>query len=361
MSLGLFQDSTAATNGAAADSAGGVAGLADSATQLVDNTMGSALSQLQEFLQIPIPVLSGIGSGDEVINVGSVIGFFVTLTLTFTVSRVVQALINRGMRRRGIDSPGTIGTTQRLFHYVIVVIGSMVAVDVLGFDLTALFAAGAVVAVGFGFAMQNILQNFVSGFILLIERTIKPSDVIEVNGLVVKVEEMGIRATIVRTWDDEQIIIPNSTLVQGNVKNFTLRDDLYRLRCKVGVSYDSDMDHVREVLFEAAASKKEQAAGKDPVVQLFEFGDSSVVFDVSVWINNPWTSRIGRSDLNFLIWHALKRAGITIAYPQLDVHFDVPVEQLRPPAAGQGPSGKGAEGKDAVGKGAAGKGEPPSA
>lgn len=325
------QDSLAAAGGdSVADSAVGAAtSLAGSATQLVDNTVMGALDRLQEFVQLPIPVLSSLGSGDQTMTVGSVIGFFVALTLTFTGSRIIQLLIARGMLRRGIEDLGTIGTTQRLFHYVIVIIGSMVAIDILGFDLTALFAAGAVVAVGIGFAMQNILQNFVSGFILLIERTIKPADIIEVSGLVVRVEEMGIRATIVRTWDDEQIIIPNSTLVQGNVKNFTLRDDLYRLRTKVGVSYDSDLDRTREVLLEAAHAQPNQATNKEPVVLLYGFGDSSVLFDVSIWVNNPWTARIGRSDLNFLVWHALKRAGITIAYPQLDVHFDGPFQNPR--------------------------------
>ncbi|MDT8368577.1 MAG: mechanosensitive ion channel [Longimicrobiales bacterium] len=290
--------------------------------QIVEDTAGGVVAQIQRVLEIEVPILSALMPGDSAVDVGNVVSFSVILLMTLTLSRVVQLVIGKTMRRRGLSDVGTVGTTQRLVHYALVVIGFGVAVENLGVDLTTLFAAGAVVAVGFGFAMQNILQNFVSGFILLIERSVQPGDTIEVDGAVVKVQEMGVRTTIVRNWDDEEIIIPNSTLVQGNVKNYTLRDDLHRLRSRVGVAYGSDMDRTREVLLEAAAGVEFRNRVKDPVVLLLEFGDSSVVFDVSVWTNDPWTSRINRSHLNFAVWHALKAAGITIAFPQLDVHFD---------------------------------------
>jgi potassium-dependent mechanosensitive channel len=116
-----------------------------------------------------------------------------------------------------------------------------------GLDLK-LFAAGAVFAVGLGFAMQNIVQNFVSGVILMVERTIKPDDVLEVEGDIVRVQKMRIRATMVRTRNEEELIIPNSTLVQGAVKNYTLTDSRFLLGTVVGVTYGSDMQLVREVL-----------------------------------------------------------------------------------------------------------------
>ncbi len=130
----------------------------------------------------------------------------------------------------------------------------MVAMRTTGIRLDALFAAGAVFAVGFGFAMQNIAQNFVSGVILLFERTIKPGDVIEVGGQIVKVQQMSIRATIVRTLDEEDVIVPNSSLVQSNVKNFTLEDNIYRVRVTVGVSYSSDVPKVKAALEGCARS-----------------------------------------------------------------------------------------------------------
>lgn len=324
--MSLIQDSTDGEFGQAAE-------------QLVGDAAGGLVAQIQRLLEIEVPILSALAPGDVPVDVGNVVGFLIVIVVTFAFSKFVQMLLVKAMHRRGMKDVGTVGTAQRLVHYVLVVIGFGVAIETLGFDLTALFAAGAVVAVGFGFAMQNILQNFVSGFILLIERSVKPGDTIEVDGYIVKVEEMGIRATIVRNWDDEEIIIPNSTLVQGNVKNFTLRDDLHRLRSKVGVAYGSDLDRTRDVLAAAAEAVEFRNPIKDPVVLLVEFGDSAVLFDVSVWTNDPWTSRINRSHLNYAVWNALKDAGITIAFPQMDVHLDVV-------SAGESAGGTGPDGDD---------------
>ena len=143
-------------------------------------------------------------------------------------------------------------------------VGLALALHLAGIKLGAVFAAGAVFAVGFGFAMQNIAQNFVSGIISLIERTIKPGDVLEVGPQIVKVMKMSIRATIVRTLDDEDIIVPNSTLVQSNVKNYTLEDNLYRVKVKVGVSYESDLKQVRAVLTKAATDLPGRDAAYPP-------------------------------------------------------------------------------------------------
>jgi small-conductance mechanosensitive channel len=228
----------------------------------------------------------------------------------------------RWLRSRGIDEEGTLSTSKRLLHYGVVLLGIGIAIQAIGINLGALFAAGAIVAVAVGFAMQNILQNFVSGVILLAERSITESDVLEVDGRVVRVQRMGTRATVARTRDDEEIIIPNSTLVQSSVTNYTLADSLYRIRTTVGVAYGSDMDRVMEVLRLAGESVPGRVQEKGPLVLLLEFGNSSVDFEVSIWARDPWAARVTRSDLNMTIWRKLKEAGITIAFPQLDVHFD---------------------------------------
>lgn len=147
-------------------------------------------------------------------------------------------------------------------------------------------------------------------------------DVLEVEGVVVRIVRMGARATVARTRDEEELIIPNSILVQSTVKNLTLTDPVFRLRTRVGVSYRSDMHRVEEVLLSAAESVEGRHEGRDPLVYLLEFGDSSVVWEVSLWAADPWLAPATRSNLNKGIWWALADAGITIAYPQLDVHFD---------------------------------------
>jgi small-conductance mechanosensitive channel len=210
---------------------------------------------------------------------------------------------------------------QRGLHYLILLAGLAVALQTIGISLTTVFAAGAVVAVGIGLALQGILQNFVSGIILLAERTIKETDVLEVDSRTIQVEKVGVRATVARTRDDERIIIPNLILVSSIVANYTLLDSFYRVRTSVGVTYGSDMRAVREALETAAAGVPGRAESKEPVILLREFGDSSVVWEVSIWTSDPWRSPRLKSDLNESVWWALKDADITISFPQLDVHF----------------------------------------
>jgi small-conductance mechanosensitive channel len=142
---------------------------------------------------------------------------------------------------------------------------------------------------------------------------------------------MGIRATIARTLDEEDIIIPNSQLVSSAVKNYTFQDSIYRLRAMVGVTYSSDIALVRKVLESTAQKLSWRSRSPAPRVQLREFGDSSVNFEVSVWIDHPWSMQQRRNELNEAVWWALKEANITIAFPQLDVHFDPQIgEALKP-------------------------------
>ena len=263
--------------------------------------------------------------GTTPITVGTVVVMLAVLLVTWLVSWTVTRTVRKALGLKGIEDTGTIAVVTRFLHYFILGAGLFVALRVAGVDLTALFAAGAVFAVAFGFAMQNITANFVSGMILLTERAIKPGDVLHVEGKMVRVRDMGIRATIVRTLDDEDVIIPNAVLAQGSVLNHTFRDSLMRLRVAVGVSYGSDLRLVREVLTAAATHLDWRTQEKNPVILLTDFGNSSVDFEVSVWIEDPWLSRRNRSDLREAIWWALKEADITIAFPQLDLHLDEPV------------------------------------
>jgi small-conductance mechanosensitive channel len=266
------------------------------------------------------------------VTVTTLLVFLLIGLATFWGSRILQRTARRAFAMRGVSDAGTIGIANRLIHYGVIVVGLGIGLQTLGIDLGALFAAGAFFAVAIGFAMQNVAQNFVSGVILLMERTIKPQDILEVEGRVVRVERMGLRATVARTRDEEDVIIPNSTLVQGTVTNFTLRDPLLRVRTTVGVSYDADLRLVMQVLQEAAGSLPDRVGTHEPRVLLTEFADSSVVFEIHVWTSDAWTARRLRSALNERIWWALKRAGIGIPYPQRDVHL-IPPPVATPPAS----------------------------
>jgi potassium-dependent mechanosensitive channel len=273
--------------------------------------------------------------GDKAVSFFTLGSMLVTFLAMLALSWLLRAGLRRALRRSALEAAGgDLGVADRLIHYGFIVVGLTLALHLAGIKLGAVFAAGAVFAVGFGFAMQNIAQNFVSGIILLIERTIKPGDVLEIGTQIVKVMKMSIRATIVRTLDDEDIIVPNSTLVQANVKNYTLEDNLYRVKVLVGVSYDSDLKLVREVLEKTAADIPWRDKSHPPRVPLLNFGPSCVEYETSAWMHEPFHYRIAGSELREAIWWAFKRAGITIALPQLDVHLPGFVGQGAPgPAA----------------------------
>ena len=155
-------------------------------------------------------------------------------------------------------------------------------------------------------------------------------DVLEVEGRTVRVMEMRMRTTVARTRDEEDLIIPNSALVQSTVKNFSLADSIYRLAVTVGVSYDSDMAQVRAALEQTAQAMEWRIPSRDPLIEMSELGGSAVVWRVSVWMEDPWASRRRGCELLERLWFALKAADIVIAYPQLDVHLDKAViEALR--------------------------------
>jgi small-conductance mechanosensitive channel len=282
--------------------------------------MNDVLQAIRDVLRVQL-----FSVADTPINIATLLVFGVIVVVTLFFSRFLQRGNRHFLQRRGVKDEGTIRATSRLIHYMVLFGGLGIGLNTMGINLTALFAAGAVFAVAVGFAMQNIAQNFVSGVILLLERTIKPGDVLEVNGTMVKVMEMSIRATVARTLDDEDLIIPNSILVQSTVKNYTLRDPQYRIRVPVGVVYGSDMERVERVLNETARSLTWRFAEKEPRILMTAFGSSSVDFEVSVWIEDPWNVRRAVSDLHTAIWWALKDANVTIAFPQVDVHLDPPV------------------------------------
>lgn len=253
--------------------------------------------------------------------------FFIIIAASLIISSLMQRALRRSLEQRFIRKKGTFAAILRLTHYTVLVIGFGIALQTVGISLSTLFAAGAIFAIAIGFAMQNVMQNFVSGIILLAERSIKPGDIIEVEGNVVKVIDMRIRTTVVRTWKEEDLIMPNSIFSQSTVKNFTLNDDQFRLNVEVGVTYGSDMNKVMEVLENTAREMPWRSTDGEPKVLLLDFGQSAVIFGVYLNIDDPWRQRIYMSELRKAIWFAFKKTGIVIAYNQLDVHFDPPVSE----------------------------------
>lgn len=280
---------------------------------------------------MPIMLMSTIGSvvnvrlfeiGGRPVTLASLATSLTVVIATFFLSWLAQRGIHRALRRRGVDDVGTLHVASRLLHYAFLLTGFAIAFETAGIQLSALFTAGAVLAVGIGFGLQNITQNFVSGVILLVERSIKPGDILDLEGHVVRVVDMGIRATRVRTRDDEVLIVPNATLVQSTVKSYTLIDPHFRVRVKIGVSYESDMALVREALERAAVDAQKNPALPAPMVLLTDFNTSSVDWEIALWTDDPWAQRPVASQLREKVWFAFAERKIQMPYPQIDVHAD---------------------------------------
>lgn len=272
------------------------------------------------------------------VTLSSALLFTAALAFAWWGSQLAERGFKRAITLRGVKDDGGITVTGRLVHHAVMALGIGVALELLGFDLSALFAAGAIFAVGLGFAMQNIVENFVSGIILLMERSIKPTDVLHLNGEDVMVKQLGVRSTVVLTRDDEDVIVPNATIVQAMVKNYNYTDSIVRVRAPIGVSYNADMALVERVLLEVGERSPHRHPSRAPVVMLRSFGASSVDWELSIWIDSPWMRPTALSELNKAIWFALKEHQIEIPFPQLDLHLDERlVEQLRgrrePPTA----------------------------
>ena len=243
------------------------------------------------------------------------------LLAAFVFSRILLKAIDRHVKKNTSSDDATIRIYKRVVRVTVYTVGILIALHVFGIKLTSLFTTSGLFAVALGFALKSILENYVAGMIIRWDESIKHGDVITISDQLVKVRRIGIRETIVRTKDDCDILIPNSLLILNKVGNYTRRDSLCRVWASVGVSYSSDLKKVRQVLEGACSNVEGLSTQHAPVVQLTDFGDSSVNYQVSIWIENPWDQLLIKSQLHEAIWWALKEAEIEIAFPQLDVHL----------------------------------------
>ena len=242
--------------------------------------------------------------------------------VAFWLSRMLQRFIDHRLSRDSHNDEATIRTYKRIARFIVMVPGILLAVHVLGFNMSSLFTTGGLFAVAVAFAMKEIAENYVSGLMLRLERIIKPGDVLETGGVMVKVKAMGFRAAIVRTKDEKDVLIPNSQLIRDRVANYTYKDSTCRVETTVGVAYSSDLKKVQEVLMDVCSQLDWVSSQHKPQVLISDFGDSSVSFKIRVWIENPWKFEMRHGQINDAIWWGLKKSGIVIAHPQLDVHFD---------------------------------------
>jgi small-conductance mechanosensitive channel len=251
---------------------------------------------------------------------------FVLLLLLFTLlSRFLRKLLlNKVFNYLKLDT-GTSYTFTRIVHYLVMIVGVVVAFQFIGINLGGLAIIFGFLSVGIGFGLQNITSNFVAGLILLFERPIRVGDRVTVGGTEGDVEEINIRSTTVRSVDNISIIVPNSDFISTNVINWSHGDTRVRLNINVGVSYNSDLDTVLRTLKEVALENSEVLKTPQPEVHLKNFGDSSWDMELRIWIENPKRYRYVRSEIHCAIVRKFRENNVEIPFPQRDLHVRTPL------------------------------------
>lgn len=265
---------------------------------------------------------------DRPITVGKIVTGLLLLFFGVVLSKAFSRFLGGRLLSRIRLDEGALHAIQSLLFYLLVVTFALIALRIVNVPLTAFTILGGALAIGFGFGSQNLVNNFISGLILLVERPIRASDLIQIDDLYGTVEYIGLRSTRIRTGENFEIIVPNSSFLQQNVVNWTLSDTRVRIRVAVGVAYGSPTRDVKEVLRKAAENHGRVLESPEPVVLFTNFGDNSLEFEVHFWIRmrSLMDRRLVESDLRFMIDSLCREAGIAIAFPQRDVHLDT----LRP-------------------------------
>jgi small-conductance mechanosensitive channel len=279
------------------------------------------LAQIRTRFDEPLFVIGG-----SAVTVASVVSFVVFLLAAYAASWLLRRSLHRVYRRRALDE-GVQHALDRLLHYSVVALGAFVALDNLGVSITALAGVGAILAVGIGFGLQNIAQNFVSGLILLLERPVKKGDFVQVGDVRGTVRDIRARATVVTTLDNVDIIVPNGQFITEAVTNETYGDRRVRVKIKVGVAYGSDTARVRELLLEVVRDSPQVLDDPAPQVLFKDFGESSLDFELLAWLADPRGENPIASELRFSIDHAFRAEGIEIPFPQRDLHLRSGLQQ----------------------------------
>ncbi len=207
-----------------------------------------------------------------------------------------------------------------LLKYFILITTAAISLQIIGFNLSLLIAGSAALLVGLGLGMQNLFSDYISGIVILIDSSIKVGDIIEVNGIICKVQEIHLRTTRVLTRDDKNIILPNTDLTRNPLINWTLNESSSRFEVSVGVDYASDVNLVMKLLIDACNEQNGIAETPQPFVRFTDFGDSSINFTVGFWVEDVFRVEKIKSELRIRIFELFKEHAINIPYPQRVIH-----------------------------------------
>ncbi len=275
----------------------------------------SIVGAVVEFLQRPIQV------GNIDTSPQSILTFFLALWVAVKISQLLRFVLENEVYPRSNLQRGAAPTISMLVNYAIVTLGFFFAISAAGIQLSQFAIVIGALSVGIGFGLQNVVNNFVSGLILIFERPVKVGDTVEVGALMGVVNRIGIRASVVRSYDGAEVIVPNGDLISTQVINWTLSDRKKRIKVPIGVAYGSDPEQVRETLLKVGADHPDTIDDPEPMALFIGFGNSSLDFELRVWTAEFDSGVRIQSELGSSIYRALAEAGIEIPFPQQDVHL----------------------------------------
>lgn len=250
----------------------------------------------------------------------------IIIIVTIVINRLIKRLFQRSNMRKRFDL-GSLHTIRQIIRYFLWVIAISLILETIGIKITFLLAGSAALLVGIGLGLQQIFQDILSGIAILIEGTLKVSDIVEIEGGIVgKVKEIGLRTSKIETRDNIIMIVPNSKFITENVINWSHMESRTRFNVPVGVAYGSDVMLVKKVLLECADKHQDVTKIPKPFVRFNDFGDSSLDFQLFFWTTNAFYVENIKSDLRFAINKIFIENKIQIPFPQRDVHLKSKLE-----------------------------------
>lgn len=295
--------------------------LADSSRPLgkVAHWRDQAFRILQNILEYELYSIDG-----HALTIETALTALLLFALGWFFSRKFTAMLRQRILGHFKIHEGAVAAIESIIFYLLVVFFALFALRLAHIPLTIFTFLGGAIAIGVGFGSQNLLNNFISGLILLIEQPIRVGDLIEVSGLNGRILRIGLRSTIMRSSGNIDMIVPNSTLLQSNVTNWTLGDPTVRLNVTVGVAYGSPTETVMETLLSAANEVPAILKTPEPVCWFRDFGNDALIFEVNFWavIRSMKDKHSIESDMRMVIDRLFREAGLVIAFPQRDVHLD---------------------------------------
>ncbi|QLG88407.1 mechanosensitive ion channel [Chitinibacter bivalviorum] len=259
--------------------------------------------------------------GSISITVGGIALFFVSVYLSFWLAQTLRSILSEDVLPHMTLPRGVANSVSTMSYYFLLMLGLMVALSAAGFQLTQLAMVLGALSVGIGFGLQTVVNNFVSGLILMVERPIQPGDTVELSGTTGSIRDIGMRTTTLSTFDGADVVVPNGMLLSEKLINWTLNNQRRRIEIPIGVSYDCDPRSVQAILLEVARKTPGVSLEPAPAAVFMGFGESSLDFSVRAWTDHFDQWLMIRSEMALEIHAALKAANIEIPYPQRDIHI----------------------------------------